>query len=99
MFRNRKTKASRYNSGQSTVEYIVLVGAVIAAILLFFGANGGPFKSKINATYGVLTNEISARGDNVRDRQDNSDFNPALSGLNPNLGVNAEDTNSAFNIF
>ena len=48
---NRKDKTHRVSSGQSTVEYIVLVTAVIATIIFFVapGKDGkqGQFQSKI----------------------------------------------------
>ncbi len=51
MFRNRKYKTHRATSGQSTVEYIVLVTAVIAGVIFFVapGKDGGQ---------GVLGNKI-----------------------------------------
>ena len=51
MFRNRKYKTHRATSGQSTVEYIVLVTAVIATVIFFVapGKDGkqGHFQNKI----------------------------------------------------
>ncbi len=35
--------------GQSTVEYIILVAAVVAALFLFLN-DGGPFRTAFNAT-------------------------------------------------
>ncbi|MBF0479874.1 MAG: class III signal peptide-containing protein [Candidatus Omnitrophica bacterium] len=37
------------NKGQSTVEYIVLVTAVIAVIIVFL-SKGGPFQKTVNQT-------------------------------------------------
>ena len=48
MFKNKK--------GQSTVEYIVLVTAVIAAVYVF---STGTFKDKLNESMGTTTNQIT----------------------------------------
>ena len=48
-FYNRKKK------GQSTVEYIILVAAVIAALIVFLAPNG-PFKAAFNSTLATGTN-------------------------------------------
>ena len=58
MFRNRKLKIPRTRSGQSTVEYIVLVTAVIGAIILFFLDQNQGFKKQMNLTYTTLTENI-----------------------------------------
>lgn len=41
--------------GQSTVEYIILVAAVIGALIVFLGDNG-PFRKSYNATLATGTN-------------------------------------------
>ncbi len=48
MLKRNKMKKNR-KKGQSTVEYIVLVTAVIAVILVFLGS-GGIFQSALNTT-------------------------------------------------
>ena len=40
----------RKKTGQSTVEYILLVTAVILILIFFLVAGNSPFKSKINQT-------------------------------------------------
>ena len=47
MFKNKK--------GQSTLEYIILVTAVVAIILVFLGPSG-VFRSRLNQTLGDATN-------------------------------------------
>lgn len=58
MFRNRIHKPSRARSGQSTVEYIVLVTAVIATII-FFVAPGKDGKSTFQNKIVNVLNETS----------------------------------------
>lgn len=41
--------------GQSTVEYIILVTAVVAVIIAFVVVPGSPFKQKVNNTLGNAT--------------------------------------------
>ena len=41
--------------GQSTVEYIILVTAVVAVILVFSVAPGSPFRTKLGNTLGNAT--------------------------------------------
>lgn len=49
--------------GQSTLEYIVLVTAVIAALILFLGPTG-IFRKTLNGTVGKVANDM----DNMADR-------------------------------
>ncbi len=44
--------------GQSTLEYIILVTAVIAVLIIFLNPNTGVFVNRVNATYGEVTNGI-----------------------------------------
>ncbi len=45
--------------GQSTVEYIVLVSAVIAVAVAFFLAPGNQFQKTMNSTLGQSASQIS----------------------------------------
>ena len=46
--------------GQSTVEYILLVTAVLAVIIAFVAGNGSVFKNNLNSTYTTATNDINS---------------------------------------
>lgn len=49
MLRKKITKcAARKRKGQSTVEYIILVAAVVAVILFFAGSANSPFRRAFN---------------------------------------------------
>ena len=45
--------------GQSTVEYIILVTAVVAVIIFFVANPGSPFRTKINDTLGNATGAMA----------------------------------------
>lgn len=45
--------------GQSTVEYIILVTAVVAVIIFFVVNPGSPFRTKVNDTLGNATDAMS----------------------------------------
>ena len=53
--RNIMTKSNKKKKGQSTVEYIILVAAVLAALIIFLG-DSGPFKKAFNSTLETGTN-------------------------------------------
>ncbi|OGX27502.1 MAG: hypothetical protein A2705_04115 [Omnitrophica WOR_2 bacterium RIFCSPHIGHO2_01_FULL_52_10] len=48
---------TRNSKGQSTIEYILVVAAVIAALLIFAGRNG-IFQNALNATYDTNINAM-----------------------------------------
>ena len=51
MCKNLKIQIPRYKTGQSTVEYIVLVTAVILVMILFLvSSNKAPFQARLNGT-------------------------------------------------
>lgn len=60
MLRNRK--------GQSTVEYIILVTAVIAVIIVFVFNPNSPFRQRVNQTFDQATNSMT----NMSERLSNS---------------------------
>lgn len=70
-----KTKAPRLQqeSGQSTVEYILLVTAVIAIVIVFTVGNNSSVKSKLNNTYETVTNGVSDKAGILADSHEGSD--------------------------
>ena len=63
--RNIKVKI-RKKKGQSTIEYIILVAAVIAALLLFLGPTGG-FRTAFTQTLTDGTNGMTNMATRLRD--------------------------------
>lgn len=53
--RNIVNNPKKKKKGQSTVEYIILVAAVLAALLVFLGP-GGIFRTAFNSTLATGTN-------------------------------------------
>lgn len=68
--------------GQSTVEYIVLVSAVIAVAIAFFLAPNNQFSKTMNSTLGQATSQIS----NMQGRLVNGQ--PLTTGASPAPAVN-----------
>jgi hypothetical protein len=48
----------RASKGQSTVEYILLVTAVVAVIILFTAGNNSPFQSRLNSVFNTTTQDM-----------------------------------------
>ena len=48
----------RSRKGQSTVEYILLVTAVIAVIVLFTTGKTSPFQSRLNSVFNSTSQEM-----------------------------------------
>ena len=59
--RNSKINAPRQKRGQSTVEYIILVSAVVAVVIVFIAGNNSIFKQKINSVYNTVYSDIDER--------------------------------------
>lgn len=57
MLKNRK--------GQSTLEYIILMTAVVVVIIAFVFANGSPFRAGLNSTLQVGVNTMNAMGQKI----------------------------------
>ena len=53
MFGPSKDKA------QSTVEYIILVSAVIMVALAYLGTHGSPFQTKLTNTMDILSDQMT----------------------------------------
>ncbi len=56
MAKNKRGLASQRSRGQSTLEYLVLVTAVVAAVLAFLPAT---FQTALNATLNQATNGMT----------------------------------------
>ena len=54
----RKDKRMRLDKGQSTVEYILLVTAVIAVIILFTTGNNSLFQQRLNSVFNSTTQDM-----------------------------------------
>jgi hypothetical protein len=49
--------------GQSTVEYILLVTAVVAVMILFTTSQSGPLQTTLNTTLGTATDQMGHMSD------------------------------------
>jgi len=48
----------RSHKGQSTVEYILLVTAVVAVVILFTAGNGSIFQQRLNSVFNTTTQDM-----------------------------------------
>ena len=48
----------RAHQGQSTVEYILLITAVVAVIILFTVGNGSLFQTRLNTVFNQTTQDM-----------------------------------------
>lgn len=55
----------RSKKGQSTVEYIVLVTAVLAVAILFLTSPKGPFQTRLNSTLSTVTGQMTNMADRL----------------------------------
>jgi hypothetical protein len=91
---SRKSKAQQANSGQSTVEYIVLVTAVIATVIFFVapGQNGqGKLQNKI-----VTVMNDTAEGFVTQSGVLDSSHNGTITVINSQIPVDAVSNTSLF---
>ena len=51
--------------GQSTLEYIILMTAVVVAIIAFVVKGDSPFKQSLNATLNSATTEMQSMGGKI----------------------------------
>ena len=65
--------------GQSTVEYIVLVTAVVLVMILFLVGDQSPFKSKLTGTVGTVSDGMEA----LATRIDSTHVSPEKPSPNP----------------
>ena len=57
----------RHCSGQSTVEYIILVTAVMGVIILFMTGNNNLFQGKLTNVLSETTNQIKDKSETLSD--------------------------------
>jgi len=74
--------------GQSTVEYVLLVTAVVAVIIVFLVSGNSPFKTQLNATLNSAVQGMSDKGQTLGESHtspaSNSSTAPSYSvGVNP----------------
>ncbi len=74
MFRNRKYKTPRNKSGQSTVEYILIVTAVVATIIIISVS----FKTKLTESLNNQADEIATKAADLSTTHDQT-FNTIAS--------------------
>lgn len=55
---NKRTVYKNFKSGQSTVEYIVLVSAVIAVAIAFLNGPNSMFRSKLEGSMNQMANQM-----------------------------------------
>ena len=55
----------RGKKGQSTLEYIILVAAVIGIMIWLLANSGGPFKSSMEKTYNSVLVGMEGRATNL----------------------------------
>lgn len=53
-----KDNNKKQNQGQSTVEYILLVTAVIAVVIIFLTTKDGLFQKRLTNTLDISTNSL-----------------------------------------
>lgn len=66
MFKNKKgqTTLATTKKGQTTLEFILLVTAVIAALLVFLGPTG-PFRERVNGTVDEVSNGMTDMAERI----------------------------------
>ena len=75
--------------GQSTVEYIVLVSAVIGVLILFLVNNNSPFRTSLNTTLDTVSRGMT----NMADRM-NQPIAPA-NATSPTAAIDTNPTTGA----
>lgn len=68
--------------GQSTVEYVLLVTAVLAVVIAFVVGQKSPFQTQLNQAYNTAT-----QGMNVEGEQLSSSHNPSPPSTSPTAGT------------
>lgn len=85
MFNKRK--------GQSTVEYIILVTAVVSVAILFLVSPTSPFQKKVGSSLNAVADQMNVMADRLAVSTEGDDVlkpsDPPLGGTNP--GLNCPD--------
>jgi uncharacterized protein (UPF0333 family) len=55
----------RRKKGQSTLEYVILVTAVIVVIIALLMGGNSPFKSALNGTLGTTVDQMNVMGNRL----------------------------------
>ena len=77
--------------GQSTVEYILLLTAVVFVIIAFFASsNPGGFKAQLNATLNQATQDMNTMGGVLVDSHASSSAPTGSTAGTPPYSVNVE---------
>ena len=70
MFNKRKKgQRSSPRRGQSTVEYIVLVTAVLAVAIAFLVSPSGPFQTRLNSSMDLTTSQMTNMAERLSNGQ------------------------------
>ena len=67
MFKKNTWVRNRKKKGQSTIEYILLVAAVIGVLLAFLNPSSGKFRELLNKTLYTGTNGMVDMAQRLRD--------------------------------
>ncbi|MDP8213456.1 MAG: class III signal peptide-containing protein [Candidatus Zapsychrus exili] len=66
MLKRNKLKVQTKKKGQSTVEYIILVAGVLAALIVFLRP-GGPFNNALDSTLNSQLSEMNTMSSRLAD--------------------------------
>jgi Flp pilus assembly pilin Flp len=60
--------------GQSTVEYILLVTAVVAVMIVFVAGKNSPFQTQLNGTLNTVTQDMNKVADGFATSHGNTGY-------------------------
>jgi uncharacterized protein (UPF0333 family) len=60
------------NKGQNTVEYLLLITAVVAVVVLFSVGNNSPFQQRLNSVFNTTTQDMLNVASRLQDNAANS---------------------------
>ena len=58
-------KKMRKKKGQSTLEYIILLAALISGLIIFLAGSNSPFMRSVNSTYGQVLNGMEGQANSI----------------------------------